>query len=174
MSKKTSSAKSPSSFPHFHPHITLTTVPTSTPESTLRNAVKASQPQIPITFQSVDVGDKYFMSVYAVAQRTKELVELREHLSRELGEKTVPPIPHLSLFYIDDSDKAERDKIAEELKAEGRVIEKPESGSVLLDCSEGDTRGVDVLGGFQGREIWVMLCDGPVETWTRLGDPIKL
>ena len=174
MSQKTDSAKSPSSFPHFHPHVTLTTVPTTTPESVLRDAILSSQPKVPVTFQSVDVGDKYFMSVYAVAQRTPELVALREHLSAVLGGKTVPPVPHLSLFYIDDVDVAERQKIATELREEGRVIDAPDGGSVKLDCSEGSKRGEDVLSGFLGQEIWVMLCDGPVETWSRLGEPILL
>jgi len=174
MSQKTDAAKSPSSFPRFQPHVTLATVPSSTSESVLRNAIANSQPQVPVTFQSVEVGDKYFMSVYVTAQRTSELVQLRQHLSQELGEKTVPPVPHLSLFYVDDSDVAEREKIAAELRRQGRVIGSSDGRSVQLDCTEGDARGQDLLGGFAGREIWIMLCDGPVETWRRIGDRIVL
>ncbi|THH27052.1 hypothetical protein EUX98_g7136 [Antrodiella citrinella] len=174
MSQKTDTAKSPSSFPHFHPHVTLATVPSSTPESVLRSAIAASQPRVPVKFRSVDVGDKYFMSVYVTAQRTPELVQLREHLSKTLGDKTVPPVAHLSLFYIDDSDVAERVKIAASLREQGRVIDGPERGSVQLDCTEGDARGEDLLGGIAGHEIWIMECDGPVETWRRLGDRIVL
>ncbi|TCD66181.1 hypothetical protein EIP91_001675 [Steccherinum ochraceum] len=174
MDKTTSGATSPSSYPIFHPHLTLTTVPSTTPESVLRDAIETTQVQVPITFKSVDVGPKYFMSVYAQAQRTPELIALRAHLSSKLGEKTVPPIPHMSMFYIDDADAGERQKLADLLREEGRVVDAPGGGSVLLDCSEGEERGVDVLGGFGGKEIWVMVCDGHPREWKRKGEVIYL
>ncbi|KAH8106859.1 cyclic phosphodiesterase-like protein-domain-containing protein [Cristinia sonorae] len=173
MDEEITTVKSPSSFPHFHPHITLTTVPSTTSESVLRDAVKPSQPTVPIRFQSLDVGNKYFMSVYVTVHRTPELVALRDHLSNVLGEKTVPPIPHMSLYYIDDPDAADRQKVADILQRD-RVIDGPDGSSVRLDCTEGDERGVDVLDGFVGHEIWIMLCDGPVDTWKRIGEPITL
>lgn len=175
MDQKTDAATSPSSYARFDPHMTLTTIPSSTPdvESVLRNAIKSTQVQVPIQFQSVDVGEKYFMSVYATAQRTPDLMVLRDHIAKKVGEKTVPPIPHMSLFYIDNSDAPEREKMAAQLREEGRVIER-EAGSVALDCTEGDERGEDVLSGFVGREIWVMECEGHPKGWKRVGDPIIL
>ncbi|KAI0819065.1 hypothetical protein BC629DRAFT_695007 [Irpex lacteus] len=172
----------PSSYAPFHPHITLTTVPSSTPLSTLLHAIPSSQSPIPVTFKEVKVGERYFMSVYVtVCQEGEEegrgLGELRAHLRKTLGEKTVPPVSHVSLFYIDDVDKEERGRVYEELVREGRIIELGE-GKVGLDCSdhgegkeEGEGEGKegkeegDVVSGFVGGEIWVAECEGPVDTW---------
>ncbi|CAL1705229.1 unnamed protein product [Somion occarium] len=153
MSFKTNSAKSPASFPRFHPHITLSSVSSDTDISNLRSAVPAGQVKVPIHFKSVDVGDK-------------------DNLKEALGEDTVPPLAHVSLFYIDDVDAGERQKIFEQLNEGGRIISKDDH-SVALDCTEGDARGQDVIDGFVACEIWIALCDGPVEAWT-IKDKIQL
>ena len=134
MKFKTPSYQSPSSFPHFHPHITLTTVPSSTPVETLRQAVPASQAAIPITFKVVEVGNKYFMSVYVTVHQDGALGELREHLKSTLGDKTVPPKSHVSLFYSDDPDVEERQKVYDGLVRQQRIVSLGE-GRVGLDCS---------------------------------------
>ncbi|TFY51655.1 hypothetical protein EVJ58_g10452 [Rhodofomes roseus] len=90
MSIKRSAPHSPSSFADFHPHITLATTPTA---SGLREAVPPDQPAIPAKFRSVDVGQKYFMSVYTRVFDTDALAALRAHLRVRLGESAVPPDP---------------------------------------------------------------------------------
>ncbi len=104
------------------------------------------------------------MSVYVAVHHDPELSTLRESLKTTLGEKKVPPLAHVSLFYIDDSDIGERQKIADILAEEGRVIPHG-TDSVTLDCSSGDQQGQDLYSGFEGAEIWIASCDGPVPTW---------
>lgn len=171
---RTTSSQSPSSFPHFEPHVTLATVPSSTDLHELRAAVPVNQPVVPVTFKSVEVGNKYFMSVYVTVHHAGELDTLRKHLKKNLGEKAVPPVAHVSLFYIDDSEPQEREKAGELLREQGRIIEQGE-GAVALDCAEGDSesRQPELLDGFEGSEIWIALCDGPVPTW-EVKDRIKL
>ena len=131
MAIKRSLPNSPSSFPDFQPHITLATTPTA---AGLKEAVPDNQHSICPKFRSVDVGDKYFMSVYARVHDTGALAELRQHLRARLGDAAVPPIPHVSLYYIDNADAGEREKVREELKNKGRIVERADG--VALDCSE--------------------------------------
>jgi 2',3'-cyclic-nucleotide 3'-phosphodiesterase len=166
MDMKTPSHKSPSSFPHFHPHITLATVPSDFDLKSLRQAVPVDQAALPVTFKAVEVGDKYFMSVYVTVNQNGLLGLLREHLVEALGESTVPPKAHVSLFYIDDSEPEERTKMMDELVKQKRIVDVGDE-RVALDCSEvPGTRSEDVLDEFLGGEIWLVLCDGPVETWS--------
>lgn len=164
MSKKTSTFTSPSSFARFEPHITLATVPSSTPIAELAAAIPADQPAIQASFKSIDVGNKYFMSIYAVVHHSIPLETLRTSLKRALGESTVPPLSHVSLFYIDDADADERTKMAAILREEGRVVEQGED-RVALDCAASVGQTADLVDGFNGGEIWIALCDGPVHTW---------
>ncbi|KAL4246112.1 hypothetical protein ABKN59_003285 [Abortiporus biennis] len=172
MSLKTPGAQSPSSYPHFDPHITLATVPSSTPIANLRASIPHHQKPIPIRFKSLEVGSKYFMSVYVAIHHSPELVTLRENLQETLGNQAVPPLAHVSLFYIDDSDADERQKMADKLAEEGRVIVHDDE-SVTLDLTEGDKRNQELLTGFEGGEIWIAVCDGPVPTW-KVAEKIKL
>ncbi|PSS35621.1 hypothetical protein PHLCEN_2v1444 [Hermanssonia centrifuga] len=167
------------SFPHFPPHVTLATVKTS-PEAwdTLSNAIPTHQSTIPVTFKAVKTGDTYFMSLYVEVHDTGKLHELREHLKESLSPMPVPPIPHLSLFYIDDEKPEERVEMMEELIHTNRIVERGQD-NVALDCSLPSTQDVmddDLISGFIGAEIWIVKCDGPPNTWlsnTPL-DPIKL
>lgn len=172
MSYKTDTSQSPTSFPHFHPHITLLTVPSDTDLSNLRSAVPESQTRIPIRFKSVDVGHEYYMSVYVVVHHDPELTALRNSLKKSRPEDKVPPLSHVSLFYIDPSDAAERSKIRDILDSDGRIVDNGKE-ALTLDCSEGEQRGKDLIDGFIGGEIWIALCDGPVETWV-VKDKISL
>lgn len=174
MKTKTSTFKSPSSFPQFEPHVTLATVPSSTPLDVLRAAIPKGQPVVPVDFRSVDVGNKYFMSVYVTVHHSGELNTLRENLKKSLGEQAVPPLAHVSLFYIDDSEPEERTKVAEQLRRDGRIIEQA-GDRVALNCAAQPSEGGenDIVDGFDGAEIWIALCDGPVPGW-EIKDRIKL
>lgn len=171
MAIKRSSPTSPSSFPDFQPHITLATTPSA---AKLRESIPDNQAAIRPRFRSIDVGDKYFMSVYARVHDVDALAVLRQHLSARLGDAAVPPIPHVSLYYIDNADAGEREKVREELKNKGRIVERADG--VALDCSK-DPENTDspdeVLEGIDGEEIWIMQCNGPVPTWEVL-DKVKL
>ena len=136
MDMRTPTAKSPSSFPSFEPHITLCTVPSSSDIPALVSAIPSGQAVVPATFKSVEVGNKYFMSVYVTVHHESELNTLRAALTERLGESAIPPVAHVSLFYIDDADVDERTKIEKELRDEGRIIPLGED-RVAIDCSEG-------------------------------------
>lgn len=164
MDMKTPTAKSPSSFPHFEPHITLCTVPSSTDVAELCAAIPKDQPVVPVDFKAVKVGQQYFMSVYVTVHDRGELATLREALKDELGEGSCPPVAHVSLFYIDDSEPEERAKMADRLRGEERIVLG--SDGVALDCSpDAPSRERVLLSAFDGAEIWVAVCDGPVPTW---------
>lgn len=174
MKTKTGTSQSPSSFPPFDPHITLVTVPSTTSLDELRAAIPANQPVVPVTFKRVEIGQKYFMSVYVTVHHAGELNALRDALGKALGEQTVPPVAHVSLFYIDDSEPKVRQKAHDILEKEGRIVVRGED-HVALDCAEGEpeSREPDLLDGFEGSEIWIAVCDGPVPTWV-VKDRIKL
>ncbi|KAH9928509.1 2',3'-cyclic-nucleotide 3'-phosphodiesterase, partial [Epithele typhae] len=164
--------QSPSSFPTFQPHVTLAT----SSESALRAAMSPMPPTIPITFRSLEVGAKYFMSVYLAvhAAPASPLAALRAHLRAALpdGARAVPPVPHVSLYYIDDADAGLRAVTARMLRTEFRVLESGTPGSedskVTLACyfdERGEGQDPELVEGFRGEEIWLVNCDGPVEGW---------
>ena len=156
---------SPSSFPVFLPHITLATVPLEPgmPDVLLDAIPKNQQPRVCANFQSLAVGDHYFRSVFIDIQPTQALVDLQNqistHLRRRGLEPRAPRFPHMSLCYVAEEDKDHRDTTARVLRDTGVVRESVDAQSVSLHC--GDVS----LPGFDGVEIWVVKCDGPVETW---------
>ncbi|KAI0636422.1 2',3'-cyclic-nucleotide 3'-phosphodiesterase [Trametes polyzona] len=161
--------RSPSSFPPFHPHVTLASGPDA---AALRAAIPPDQGVIPVRFKSLEVGEKYFMSVYVAVHSAPgtPLEALREHLRRTLDESAVPPVAHLSLYYIDDADAEERARTAETLRSELRVLESAggegEVRSVRLACVDEEAgQEPEILEGFDGEEIWVVKCEGPVPGW---------
>ncbi|KAJ3548158.1 hypothetical protein NM688_g5328 [Phlebia brevispora] len=177
MDMKTASYRSPSSFPHFEPHVTLCTVPSSTEISELCSAIPKDQSVVPVTFKAVEVGPIYFMSVYATVHHKGELNALREALKAKLGEKAIPPVSHVSLHYIDDSEPEERTKLFDQLREEGRIVDLGKD-SVALDCSlispaANSSQAKDLVSEFAGGEIWVAVCDGPVPTW-KISEKIAL
>ncbi|KAI0361867.1 hypothetical protein OH77DRAFT_1416045 [Trametes cingulata] len=168
--KPSSPPRSPASFPPFDPHVTLASHPSDA--SALRAALPTGQRAIPVRFKSLEVGDKYFMSVFVAVHSPpgSPLETLRDHLREKLGEQAVPPVAHLSLYYIDDADKEERERTAETLRSELRVLEsgQGEERSVRLACVDDDVEGEqepEILEGFDGEEIWVVKCEGPVPEW---------
>ncbi|KAI8982859.1 2',3'-cyclic-nucleotide 3'-phosphodiesterase [Trametes punicea] len=169
MRVKPTTTHSPSSFPEFHPHVTLAS---SRDATALRAAIPAEQRVVPVRFKSLEVGDKYYMSVYVAVHTPpgSPLKTLREHLRARLGSEAVPPVAHLSLYYIDDADEAERARTAETLRSELRVLEsgRGEERVVRLACVDDDVEGEqepEILDGFDGDEIWVVRCEGPVPEW---------
>ncbi|THU80124.1 LigT-like protein [Dendrothele bispora CBS 962.96] len=163
-----SQKQSDNSYPRFNPHITLASLPSSSDISLekLRNAVPQSQPALNITFQSVDVGEHFFRSVYIAILPSPELAALHKKVHEALDiEPRTPSFPHISLCYISDEDAAngERLRYKQMLIDSGRLRANPD-GTVSLNC--GNDEREDWLSGFVAPEIWITTCDGPVEGWT--------
>ncbi|KAJ6502219.1 2',3'-cyclic-nucleotide 3'-phosphodiesterase [Mycena sanguinolenta] len=153
------------SYPQFEPHITLASIPNSSLDAIL-SSIPASQPTLPIAFDAIEVRDHYFRSVYIPVHLSEALVELHRHVHDKLGitSPRTPKFPHISLCYISDEDAAagERDRYFQQLQGS---IHRDGTG-VSLNCGEPGEE--DWVSGFDAREIWVMRCKGPVETWTIL------
>ncbi|KAH7889592.1 2',3'-cyclic-nucleotide 3'-phosphodiesterase, partial [Phlebopus sp. FC_14] len=154
-----------SSYPAIIPHITLASTPRQsklTPEMLL-HAIPPNQQAVRANFQSLVVSDHYFRSVLVAVHLTLDLEALRTAIMTALGDSVPhsPMFPHMSLCYILDEDAAERDRVAGTLRDTGVVSESggKEGQTMLLRC--GDVS----LSGFDGEEIWVVNCEGPVEEW---------
>jgi len=155
------------SYPTFLPHITLTTVPFSDPGilDVLLAAVPGHHHQpIRANFQSLAVSDHYFRSVLIDVQPTRELVDFQNQILADLRrgglEPSAPRFPHMSLCYIADQDRADRERAARALEESGCVSQIAGAHSISLRCDDHVS-----LSGFDGTEVWVVSCDGPVETW---------
>lgn len=61
---------------------------------------------------------------------------------------------------MDDADALLRDVFLERLEENGRIVRG--EGSVKLRFGTEDDAWID---GFEGMEIWIIECDGPVRTW---------
>lgn len=162
-------SKSSSSLPSFQPHVTLAS---SSDVAALRAAIPRDQPVIPVRFKSLEVGEKYFMSVYIAVHSSpgSPLEKLRDHLRASLGDAAVPPVAHLSLYYIDDAHKDERENTARRLKSELRILEggRGEESEVKIACFYDDIeeeQDPELIDGFDGEEIWMVRCEGPVPGW---------
>jgi 2',3'-cyclic-nucleotide 3'-phosphodiesterase len=166
------SAKSPLSYPQFQPHVTLTTVPSTTPIDALLAAIPANQRSIRADFDALQAGDHYFRSVYIEIHKSDEFIRIHKDIHEKLGIKDpkTPKYPHMSVYYIADSEPEERTRVHQELIANGTAVKDDVHGGIAVDCSKGPRRDIvtdpEVLTGFDGAEIWAALCDGPVETWT--------
>lgn len=155
---------SPSSYPHFEPHITLGS---HLDVQVLRESIRDLRQTgtVPVRFKSVDVGDAYFWSVYITIHPDSPIMELEQHIRKRLG-KDVPPAsyPHMSFTYIDNSEPQERRRIAEQLKAEGVI--RLGDDKVTVHCPKIDATGdYEDVDGFEGAEIWIIACVGKVEDW---------
>lgn len=167
-------ALSPSSYPVILPHITLATVPFSDPgiPDVLSDAVPENQKPIRANFQSLVVGNHYFRSVFIDIQPTQELVGFQDQILTNLRrrglEPSAPRFPHMSLCYIADEDESERDRTAQVLRDTGVIGQRADPQSISFRCGD-----VSLIG-FNGAEIWVVKCDGPVETWEVEERKVKL
>ncbi|KAJ8581393.1 LigT-like protein, partial [Rhizopogon salebrosus TDB-379] len=161
---------SPASYPEMTPHVTLASSREATQDITLRALPSPLRP-IPVQFQRLEVGDHYFRSVFISAKKTAELVALHEHimaaLDRDGASPSAPAFPHMSISYIADVDGyAERKRAADELRASA-VVEDSETGgveAVVLRCG-GSGEGHVFLSSFEGTEVWIVRCEGPVQDW---------
>ncbi|KAG2157488.1 2',3'-cyclic-nucleotide 3'-phosphodiesterase [Suillus clintonianus] len=161
---------SAASYPEITPHITLASSGKATQDTILRSLPSILRP-IPVKFQKLEVGDHYFRSVFISVKKTTELVALHEHimaaLDRDGASPSAPAFPHMSISYIADEDgHAERNKAADELRGV-TVIEDSETDdadTVGLRCGDSEEGGVR-LSGFEGTEVWIVRCEGPVQHW---------
>ncbi|KAF9653064.1 hypothetical protein BDM02DRAFT_2122023 [Thelephora ganbajun] len=172
-------AKMSNSYTRFHPHITLATVPSTTPVEELVAAIPSRQPKVKADFSDVVVSDAYFRSVLAIVKPSPTIMSLRTKINENLKIRSPqsPMFPHMSIYYIDDAEAEERKRVLQELKENGTVVQTEDgvqihtSGGPLGVPTGSGTRPLphgDALQGFDGVEIWIAYCDGPVETWTVL------
>ena len=112
------------------------------------------------------------MSVYIAVHSSygTPLETLRENLRASLGDAAVPPVAHLSLYYIDEADKEEREHTARRLKSELRILEggRGEDSVVKIACfydGVEEEQDPELIDGFEGEEVWLVRCEGPVSSW---------
>ncbi|KJA27131.1 hypothetical protein HYPSUDRAFT_131664 [Hypholoma sublateritium FD-334 SS-4] len=177
MSLRPDSAQAPltaRSYPKFHPHITLASLPLGMEvdlDNVERSIPKIEEP-LACQFAAVETGSHYYRSVYIRIKLSAELVSLHKHIHDALQvEPRTPAFPHLSLCYIDDIDAAdgERYRYYNALQKAGRIQHSPgnfESEGISLFCG-GHGEG-DWLGRIIAREIWVVRCEGAVDSWVVL------
>lgn len=160
------STLSQGSYPRFHPHITLASLPLSIEknltdiEASIATSLKAP---LTVKFSSVEIGSHYFRSVYTAIEPTSGIMNLHEHIHEALQVvPQTPSFPHLSLCYIDDKDAAigEREAFYKILKDGGKI--RAGGG---LDCGLAEEDWIDC---FEANEIWVVQCEGPVNEWAIL------
>jgi 2',3'-cyclic-nucleotide 3'-phosphodiesterase len=157
---------SPSSWPRFTPHVTLGSAPTL---EAARAAVPEDQQPVPVRFAELQAGEHYFRSVLVAVHLDEPLDTLERRIREAVGRKDPPPsYPHMSFAYIDDAEAGQRERIRDEMLQNG--IAKNVDGGVVLKCGESEE---DVIRGYQGTEIWVVLAEGKVEDWEVL-DKIRL
>ena len=160
--------------PSFEPHITLGTFPSTTPIDKLKDAIPPNTHPLPIHFSSVRSGDHYFRSVYVKIKLTEELSRLHAHIHDTLGlSAKTPEFPHLSLFYVSDDYASERERMANRLTSSGCVRSSAAEAVELVVFSSQDEKdngqGLQrVVQGFEAPEIWIVQCEGPVESWVVL------
>ncbi|KAG0698467.1 2',3'-cyclic-nucleotide 3'-phosphodiesterase [Suillus ampliporus] len=162
---------SSASYPEIIPHITLASSGKATQNTILRALPSPLPRPIPVEFQKLEVGDHYFRSVFISVKKTTELVALHEHimaaLDRDRASPSASAFPHMSISYIADEDGGtERKKAADELRAI-TVVEGLGAGgaeTVVLRCGDSEAGRV-WLSGFEGTEVWIVRCEGPVEHW---------
>lgn len=160
------------SFPHFVPHITLSSLRPTASESrewavrTLHEAIPLGQRPVPVYFESIAAGDHYFRSIFVALKPSPELVSLLAALvtPRQAPARTPysPAFLHFSLYYIADEEAHLRGRLLQELERENAVRHAVDG--VVLECGAGtDVDGA--LTGFTGTQIWTVACEGPVEGW---------
>jgi len=163
-----SKSSSTRSYPHFTPHITLASgLPSSINIDNIRGCV-SGRTAVHVAFKSISVGDTYFRSVYLNIHKSAELSALHQCINNELKklnnvETLSPCFPHMSLYYIDDSEAGERQLVAGELLSSGRIV--GDGGDKITCFTDTDPVGHHTLCGFDGDEIWIVNCKGLVDQW---------
>jgi 2'-5' RNA ligase len=160
------------SYPTFHPHVTLLSLPRSLEDhiDSIKVCVAKYRTKPPpvCRFKSVDIGDHYYRSVYVAIQPTLELLGMHKYFHDKMEiEPRTPAFPHLSLCYIDDADaeNGERQAFYDALKDTGElgtINEDDRVEGVSLKCGSDNQDWIDH---FNASEVWAVLCEGPVEGW---------
>jgi hypothetical protein len=145
--------------------LTLVTIPTNPLAlSTLRAALPSTERPLPVRFKTLETGSRYFTSVFLAIHPTPALTALHARIHDVLGlEPKTLHFPHVSLGYVDDSDALLRTAFVERLEQAGRV--GGGDGTVRLRFGASEDGGCPWIEGFEGMEIWIVECDGPVEEW---------
>lgn len=175
------------SFPHFVPHITLSSLRPTASETrewamrTLHEAIPLGQCPVPVYFERIAAGDDYFHSIFVAIAPSPELVSLLAALvaPRQAPARTPysPGFLHFSLYYIADEEAHLRVRLLQELERDNVVRHTVDGLGVVLECGAGageDSTGSDpgmvdgALTGFTGTQIWTVACEGPVERWVIL------
>lgn len=120
----------------------------------------------PVHFESMRVGDNYLASMSITVSKSEGLMRLHDdvltHLKDVKGIETKSRrFPHMSLFYMDESVRGERNWFARELLETGRIMQG--STEVVLNCPLGSE--LRPMSGFDGAEIWLVDCTGSVAGW---------
>jgi hypothetical protein len=162
------------SYPLFEPHITLATFWCPHRPSIFQFLPTATK-TIPVKFESMKVGDDFLNSLFIVATKSPELMQLRDsvmdHMKENFMRASSPPsFPHLSLFYLDESFKGERLLLSKQLRETGRVHEKTGGeANFSLNCAvDGAGPHFDAMKGFEGMQIWLVDITEGVEDWVVL------
>ncbi|KAG2114159.1 uncharacterized protein F5147DRAFT_17765 [Suillus discolor] len=162
------------SYPRFDAHITLATFSCPYRPNTFQ-LVPMGAKTTPVHFESMEVGDDYLSSLSIVAQKSSELMQLRDRIMDHLKANNIrilpnPSFPRVSLFYLDESFKGERLLLSKQLRETGRVHEiKGGEKKMSLNCSvDGAGPEFDAMQGFEGMEIWLVDCTEGVEDWSVL------
>ncbi|KAG8734181.1 hypothetical protein FRC11_009837 [Ceratobasidium sp. 423] len=141
--------------PAFHPHVTLVSVPISTP---LPFPPLGFDKILPMTlrFLKVQTGKSYFQSVLIAINPSPELVNLHDSVRQTLN-YPLPPggsyFPHLSLFYGGDQEL--KDSLVRRLFDQGTAVPSEAGpGDIVVGISE-----------IHIEEIWLVRSEGPPEAW---------
>jgi len=158
------------SFPHFEPHLTLANFSLPSPPS-LDVLLPPKLDRVVARFKSLHVGNSYLGSLSVTVEKTSDLMTLHDaidaHLKLNNIENRGGRFPHMSLFYLDEAILGDRQRLPERLQRRGLVTSKRE-GVLLHSFLDGDHAVPVSLSGFDGEEIWLMDCNGPVAEWKML------
>lgn len=156
------------SYPYFNPHVTLATF--SSPTISLAELLPMVK-TTPVYFKSFRIGSSYLGPLSIVVARSRELMDLHDytvgHLEQAHGiQVTSRWFPHMSLFYLGETFRGERLRLAEILRTSGRVIEGRGIADIALNCTlDGAAPEFDAMTGFFGSELWLVDCSGAVASW---------
>ncbi|CAE7106760.1 unnamed protein product [Rhizoctonia solani] len=141
--------------PALQPHVTLVSVPTSTPLPFPPLGLDRISP-LTLRFLKVQTGKSYFQSVLIAIESNPELTSLHDSVRQTLN-YPLPPngsyFPHLSLFYGGDQELKE--SLVRRLYEQGTAVSyEGKSGDEVAGISE-----------IHVEEIWLLRSEGPPEAW---------
>jgi len=125
----------------------------------------------PVYFKSFRIGSSYLGPLSIVVARSRELMDLHDYTVGHLEQAhdiqvTSRWFPHMSLFYLGETFRGDRLRLAEILRSSGRVIEGRGIADIALNCTlDGAAPEFDAMTGFFGSELWLVDCSGAVDDW---------